>query len=356
MQIREILEDRSGASVTSLGGVRPGSGPRLAFGNLLSTLNNIALNIAKNGFKNSVSSLKYVGGWAIAYSRKLPKHVSKDFQTQILDKYPTGTLSKWAKNELSGLQKYQNANGTFSYRRLKSEQFKAIRHLKWEAIQGKPRRKVLALINRVTLGQNTYGYFYLYPIKGLITGFNLYMLYNTIKALNKEGGPMNVLAFIAALVQVPYDMFMQRGKLLFDMVIWADILSNVDPRKIIDRFWDAWHGTEENDEYTYEEVLTKEIELHEGVDKIQQQLAAQVNNSYIETMQQLNKIEKSVNYFHNNPQDVDAALAYVKENYTDLPEDYMENFAIKILDDCAHPEPILAEIKEFKDVMKEINV
>jgi hypothetical protein len=353
MQIIEILEDRSGASVTSLGGVRPGSGPRSAFGNLLSTLNNIRLNIAKNGFKKSVSTLKDVGGMAIAYSRNLPKQVSKDFQTQILDPYPTGTLSRWAKKELPELQKYQNANGTFSYRRLKSEQFKDIRHLKLEAIQGKPVKKVLALINRVTLGQNTYGYIYLYPIKGLITGFNLYMLYYTIKKLNNEGGPMNVLAFISAAVQVPYDMFMQKGKLLFDIVIWADILSNLDPKEWIATFWDAY---KENDEYTYEEVLTKEIELHQGVNKIQQQLAAQVNNSYTETMQQLNKIEKSVNYFHNNPQDEAAALAYVKENYTDLPKDYMKNFAIKLLEDCAHPEPILAEIKEFKDAMKEINV
>lgn len=293
---------------------------------------------------------------AIAYSRNLPKHVNKDFQTQILDKYPTGTLSKWAKKELPELQKYQNANGTFNYRRLKSEQFKDIRHLKLEAIQGKPVKKVLALINRVTLGQNTYGYIYLYPIKGLITGFNLYMLYHTIKKLNNEGGPMNVLAFISAAVQVPYDVFMQKGRLLFDIVIWADILSNLDPKKWIATFWDNYYKNIENDEYTYEQVLAKEIELHQGVDKIQQQLASQINDSNTGTMQQLNEIENRVNYFHYNPQDEAAALAYVEENYTDLPKGYRKDFAIKLLEDCAHPEPILAEIKEFKDAMKEINV
>lgn len=352
MQIREILEQK-GSSLTSLGSTRSGSGPRLAFGRLGPTLKNITQNIVKNSAKNSLNIVHKVGDlakniiiFAAKDTRSIPQSMLKGI-SNTASKYPTGHISKADKAALPKLQKYQNADGTLNHRQLRSEEWKAARHVKLKEIQGKPLKRFAAIINKYTLGQNTYGWYYLYAFKPALLCLNVNIFLYTIKEFRKEAGNWSFIALVSALIQIPYDLFMSKGKLLFDAIMLADFGKQALDEMILG-FLETYNKTAEIDE-----ILKTEDALNQAADQIEQKLAAQVNNSYTETMQQLNKIEKSVNYCHNNPQDVDAALAYVKENYPDLPEAYEEELAIKMLEDCAHPEPILAGIEELRSIMEE---
>jgi len=356
MQIREILEQK-GSSITGLGSARQlGKGPRLAFGRLGPTLKNIGQNILKNSAKNSINIMHKVGDLAkniIIFAAKdtgsIPRALQKGF-SNTLSKYPTGHISQADKAALPRLKRYQNADGTLNHRQLRSEEWKAARQVKLKEIQGKPLKQLAAFINKYTLGQNTYGYFYLYAFKPALLCLNIKMFKETLANFRKEAGTWSFIALVSALIQIPYDLFMSKGKLLFDAIMLLDFgKQTVD--QLIPDFLEGYDNTAEIDE-----ILQTEDALNKVADQIEQELSAQVNNSYKEAMRQLNKIEKSVNYFYNNPQDIDAARVYVKENYPDIPEAYEEELAIKILDDCAHPEPILDGIEELRSVMEEATV
>ena len=330
MQIREIIEDRSGG--------RGLGGRGQAFGDMRSTVRHLVTK--------SLTKIK---------NTKLPKaqtlaNAAKDALIVFL---------KAAKEEIKNTPKNLWISGRetvsrytdIKYNRLGYRNFQYARWKKLEAIKGIRWRETLAFINKYTLGQNPYSYWHLGPAKFAMIYFNWQMFQGALKTAKEDLGPLSALTLAAAYLQVPFDFFvMSKGRLIFDSIVAGEMVGSS-----VKGFFEEL-GNNDDFEYEYYEYPADMEDSPAVTQKVNnivvesEQISQQFHQDTINAIDQ--KLE-TLEYFYDNPQDKEGAEKYVRANYPEIPEDYISEFVEKqfLPDATDHYWEISKQLSEYKAVL-----
>lgn len=327
MQIREIIEDRSGG--------RGLGGRGQAFGDMRSTVRHL---ITKSLTK--IKNTKFPKAQTLA-------DAAKDALIVFL---------KAAKKEIKNTPKNLWISGRetvsrytdIKYNRLGYRNFQYARWKKLEAIKGIRWRETLAFINKYTFGQNPYSYWHLGPAKFALIYFNWKMFEGALKTAKEDLGPLSALTLAAAYLQVPFDFYvMSKGRLIFDSIVVGEMVGSS-----VKEFFKELGN---NDDFEYEYIADMEDSpaVTQKVDSIvvgSEQISQQFHQ---DTINAIDKKLQTLEHFYNNDQDIEGAKNYVRENYPEIPKDYIPEFAEQLLNDatCCYWE-ISKQLSEFKAILE----
>lgn len=329
MQIREIIEDRSGG--------RGLGGRGQAFGDMRSTVRHLVTK--------SLTKIK---------NTKLPKaqtlgDAAKDALIGFL-KAAKEEIKNTPKNLWISGRETVSRYADIKYNRLGYRNFQYARWKKLEAIKGIRWRETLAFINKYTFGQNPYSYWHLGPAKFALIYFNWQMFQSALKTAKEDLGPLSALTLAAAYLQVPFDFFvMSKGRLIFDSIVVGEMVGSS-----VKGFFTTLLN---DDDFEYEYIeYPEDMENSPAVTQ-------KVNNIVVEseqisqefhqyTINAIEKKEQTLKHFYDNPQDIEGAENYVRENYPEMPEDYRLEFAEQMLNDATwYYWEISKQLSEFKAVL-----
>lgn len=326
MQIREIIEDRSGG--------RGLGGRGQAFGDMRSTVRHL--------ITKSLTKIKNI---------KLPKaqtlaDAAKDALIVFL---------KAAKEEIKNTPKnlWRSGRETVSrytdikYNRLGYRNFQYARWKKLEEIKGIRWRETLAFINKYTFGQNPYSYWHLGPAKLAMMYFNWKMFEGALKTAKEDLGPVSALTLAAAYLQVPFDFYvMSKGRLIFDSIVAGDV--------VVSSVKGFFTTLLNDDDYEYEyieypEDMEDSPAVTQKVDSIIVESEKISQEFHQNTINAIDKLIQTLEHFLHNDQDIEGAENYVRANYPEIPKDYIPEFALQMLNDATwYFYDISKQLLEFK--------
>lgn len=333
MQIREIIEDRSGG--------RGLGGRGQAFGDMRSTVRHLVTK--------SLSKIKNI---------KLPKaqtlgDAAKDALIGFL-KAAKEEIKKTPKNLWRSGQETVRRYVDIRYNRLGYRNFQYARWKKLEEIKGIRWREILAFINKYTLGQNPYSYWHLGPAKLAMLYFNVKMFENALKTAKEDLGPLSALTVAAAYLQVPFDFYvMSKGRFIFDSIVAGDMVMASVKGFITELGNNDDFEYEYGDEYfEYPADMENSPAVTQKVNNIvveSEQISQQFHQ---DTIKAIEKKEQTLEYFYKNDQDIKGAEEHVRANFPEIPEDYILEFAEQLLNDATrYYWEISKQLSEFKAVL-----